>query len=273
MSLQKNSTVMRQFASEAAKSSPAEKFAIQRASVMMLTMEHVEEFIDQRQRSWCIHCGGWIGGLAKSRDHVPTKALLREPFPTNVPVVQVCKSCNEGFSRDEEYLAAFLGCVLSGSTQPEAQASPTAWRILRANEKLRARIERSKSSYRTLGGQTRHVWKPERARVERVILKNSRGHALFECGEPMLRAPDHVLCFPLLSLTKTERDEFEDAETGSLWPEVGSRMMTRWVTGQDLSGGWVIVQEGAYRYSVAQNGGLRVRIVISEYLAAEVLWN
>jgi hypothetical protein len=49
-------------------------------------------------------------------------------------------------------------------------------------------------------------------------------------------------------------------------------MMTRVVTGQDLVGDWVTVQEGTYRYAVAQVGRMRVRSVIHEYLATEVLW-
>jgi 3-hydroxyisobutyrate dehydrogenase-like beta-hydroxyacid dehydrogenase len=61
---------------------------------------------------------------------------------------------------------------------------------------------------------------------------------------------------------------------GSLasWPEVGSRMMTRVATGEDMVGQWVVVQEGVYAYSVQQNGGLRVRSVLFEYLATEVQW-
>ncbi|MGH6846825.1 MAG: hypothetical protein ACREC0_05140 [Methylocella sp.] len=49
-------------------------------------------------------------------------------------------------------------------------------------------------------------------------------------------------------------------------------MMTRLATREDLAGQWVVVQQGIYRYSVQQAGGLRVRSVLSEYLATEVLW-
>ncbi len=50
-------------------------------------------------------------------------------------------------------------------------------------------------------------------------------------------------------------------------------MMTRVITGQDLDGPWVTVQEGTYRYSVAQRGGLVVRSVLYEYLTTEVQWS
>jgi hypothetical protein len=61
-------------------------------------------------------------------------------------------------------------------------------------------------------------------------------------------------------------------EGGSIWPEVGSRMLTRVVTGQDLRNGWVMVQAGVYRYVVLQDDGLLVRSVLHEYLATEVHW-
>ncbi len=59
----------------------------------------------------------------------------------------------------------------------------------------------------------------------------------------------------------------------TFWPELGSRMMTRILTGQDLSDGWVIVQDGVYRDAVLQQGRLTVRSVIEECLATEVRWD
>lgn len=91
----------------------------------------------------------------------------------------------------------------------------------------------------------------------------------------MLHSPVHVRVVPLESMTATERQNFEGlGDKGSLspWPEVGSRMMTRLLTGEDMTKDWVVVQEGAYRYSVQQDGGLRVQSVLSEYLATEVQW-
>ena len=236
-------------------------------------MDQIEEFVDERQKAWCIHCGGWIVELETNRDHVPSKSLLRKPYPTNLPVVQVCKACNEGFALDEEYLIGFLGCVLAGSTDPNRQDNPKVERILRENAKLRARMDRARTEYQTLGGETRSFWKPETERVNRVIVKNARGLAFFEYGEPMLTEPEHVWSAPLEGLTSEQRAAFENIGSGGLLPEVGSRMLTRVMTGQDLSGDWVIVQDGIYRYAVAQFGVMLVRSVLFEYLATEVYWS
>ena len=237
-------------------------------------MDKIEEFVDERQQSWCIHCGAWIVGVAANEDHVPSKGLLRKPRPANLPVVRICTDCNHGFSADEEYLFLFLNCVLAGSTDPETQEDPKVRRALQRHNKLRARIERSKTEYRTIGGETRYIWTPETERINRVVVKNARGHVFYEYGDPMLTEPDQVWAMPLELLPVAQRDAFENIHGGEAgWPEVGSRMMTRLMTGQDLRDGWVVVQDGIYRYSVAQPGGNLVRSVLYDYLATEVCWH
>ena len=79
--------------------------------------------------------------------------------------------------------------------------------------------------------------------------------------------------WPLDSLTAEERVEFEAVHTGPGLPKVGSRMMTRVLSGQDLVDGWVVLQDGVYRYAVMQEDYFTVRSVMVEYLAAEVHWN
>ncbi|MFN4009859.1 MAG: hypothetical protein ACK4K8_07890 [Pannonibacter sp.] len=197
-------------------------------------MERIEEFVDERQKSWCIHCARTLAGLETNEDHVPTKSLLAKPRPHHLPVVTICRECNNGFSRDEQYAVAFLSCVLSGSTTPEQQRNASAARALTESPALRAMIEQAKTEHRTLGGDTRIVWQPDIARIHRVILKNARGHAYFEYGEPMLEPPAHVWASPLECLSESERANFEGLDdSGELaaWPEVGSRMMTRIWTG------------------------------------------
>jgi hypothetical protein len=137
-------------------------------------MDQIQAFVDERQKSWCIHCGKWITDLETDRDHVPSKCLLRKPYPANLPVVEVCKPCNNEYSLDEEYLIAFLGSVLAGTTEPERQTIPAANRVLSRNNKLKARIERAKTVER-YADEDRLVWKPEHDRINRIVVKNARG--------------------------------------------------------------------------------------------------
>ena len=188
-------------------------------------MDHIHEFIDQRQKSMCIHCRAWISEVENSADHVPSKSLLRKPYPAHLPVMKICMDCNNKFSNDEEYMFLFMQCVLAGTTDPERHSDPKV------------------------------------------------GHAFYECGEPTFAKPAFVWSAPLETMSKAEHARFAKAQAEGLWPEVGSRMMTRVITGQNLSDGWVVVQDGVYRYSISQNGGILVKTVLYEYLAAEVYWN
>lgn len=234
-------------------------------------MRKIGDFSDSRNKSWCIHCARPVSSVELSRDHVPSRCLLAKPYPADLPVVFICRECNTDFAPDEEYLVAFLGAVLSGTVEAEAQVHPRSGAILRSNSELRSAIARAATTYMTRSGKERSVWQPDMQRVLNVVLKNARGHAYYEFGEPMLAPPAHIWAAPLSSLSDEKRDIFEDV-TMDLWPEVGSRMMTRFLTGEDLVDGWVEVQAGLYRYAVFQRGGLTVRSVAADFLASEVSW-
>lgn len=90
-------------------------------------------------------------------------------------------------------------------------------------------------------GRWQIIWLPEIERIHQVILKNARGHAFYEYGEPMLDDPVSVTAVPLISMNQNQRNDFEEAGGPFAGrPEVGSRMITRVMTGQDLDDGWWI---------------------------------
>ena len=159
-------------------------------------MDQLTDYSDSRNKGLCINCGSGLRPEESNRDHVPTRGLLNAPYPENLPVVEVCRQCNSGFSSDEEYLIAFLGSVLSGSTTPVPVRFPAASGILTHTPRLRDRINRSQRVQATLWGHSDLLWEPELDRVERVIVKNARGHVLYELGEPMLERPSHVSVCP-----------------------------------------------------------------------------
>ena len=55
-----------------------------------------------------IQCEVSVSSVKTSEDHVPSKGLLREPRRVNLPMVNICTSCNNGFSADEEDLFLLL---------------------------------------------------------------------------------------------------------------------------------------------------------------------
>lgn len=241
-------------------------------------MDQFRNYSDNRLTQGCIYCGG----RADTRDHVPSKCLLEQPYPSNLPVVGCCDSCNQDFSKDEQYFACLLECVLCGSTDPENIQRASVARIMRDSPALKQRIENSRTE---VDGQIAFV--PETERVCNVILKLARGHAAFELSQQCIGEPDHFWYGPLSSLPQENRDAFDSVHFQYVFGEVGSRNMQRLlvtqmpmqsIDGEQQNVGmiindWIDVQENRYRFLTIDDAGvLVIRIVIAEYFACEVAW-
>lgn len=228
-------------------------------------MEFLPSYGDERALAFCAFCGGETG----TRDHCPSRVFLDEPYPENLPVVPACSACNTGFSVDEEYLACLVSCVIAGSTDPDMISREKIKGILEHTPALRARIEASRS---TLDGTI--IFKPENERVLAIVTKLAKGHALYELHEPCISTPDEIDYLPLMLMTDTQRESFENPEPFGGYPEVGSRALQRLLIGTDVEyGGWLVVQPGQYRYHASLESGIDIRIVINEYLACYVHWD
>ena len=57
---------------------------------------------------------------------------------------------------------------------------------------------------------------------------------MFEHGQPAQGEPTHVAIEPLQTLTPEAVRSFETIDYGPGWPEVGSRLMSRLVSGEDM---------------------------------------
>lgn len=237
-------------------------------------MKYMDDFSDQRNKAWCIHCGKWLEQVETNHDHVPSKGLLLQPYPEELPVIEICMGCNTSFSSDEEYLQIFLECVLAGSTESSFSHNPKIRRALDRNSNLKSRLDQSRTVKKGVDGSDQILWKPEPHKIQRVILKNARGHAYYEIGEPLLEEPSWVHFIPLHNMSEEDWLTYNTKHfPDSLWPEVGSRMLDRLVSGEDMVDDWVIVQRGIYRYRVQQIGAsIAVKSIVREYLATEVIW-
>jgi hypothetical protein len=236
-------------------------------------MKGMPDFSDERHKAWCIHCGAVLADVENNLDHVPSKSILDRPFPNNLPTTRLCRSCNTSFSKDKEYFIAFLGSVLAGTADPERQIVERAEKTLSKNRRLQEEIESQLQVVQDEKGNDHVSFLPEISQIQNVIVKNARGHVLFEHGEPAIGQPVRVSIQPIPTMPPEMRMSFEAIDYGASWPEVGSRLMARLISGEDMrSDGWVIVQPEAYRFAVMDNGQFVVRTVIREYLATEVIW-
>ena len=237
---------------------------MQRERTLEVDMEQLRNLGDERQTGFCVYCGS----TTETRDHVPSKVFLDEPYPTNLPVVPACRSCNEGFSLDEEFVACLVACALAGSASARDVRSEKISRILQTKPALASRIDKAREE--NLFGDV--AFRVESDRVRNVVLKLARGHAAFELNEPQFDSPRTLTVVPMPSMTRENRENFERPPTASIWPEVGSRAMQRAIQTSHGSSRWIVVQPGRYRYLTAVSNGAVVRMVLSEYLGGEVTW-
>jgi hypothetical protein len=256
-------------------------------------MREFEDFSDERLKVWCIHCGVMIADIESNRDHVPTKSLLTMTLREQgakydkdgknadneldyLPQVIVCQRCNSSFSPDENYLLCVLHAIMAGSLYPDPKRHPVAATILRSNRHVVRSLKRGPDGQLILFKDLEpFTLFPDTNKIKRVIVKNARGHAFHDIGEPLLDAPSHVAFVPLALLNPEQRDAFEAVDTHtepSMWPEVGSRMTFQLLDEEAMLGDWITVEAGRYRYSIDWSDAVTVKTVIWEYLATETRW-
>ncbi|WP_254972836.1 hypothetical protein [Cyanobium sp. Candia 9D4] len=113
------------------------------------------------------------------------------------------------------------------------------------------------------------------------------GHAAYELAQECRHQPASVWWQPLHLLNQEQREEFDAPEVVTLIGEIGSRGMQRLKVAeikmvspsgeetrqQIILNDWIEVQQQRYRYLASDQAGIiSIRMVIGEYLAAEVTW-
>ena len=242
-------------------------------------MRRFQLFNDKRENyttkeNWCIHCLGAnykrspkTGRLLVKRnnDHVPSKCLLKKPYPRDLPTVKICSVCNLSFAPHEEYLAAFLGAVSHNEHLSEKSLS-----IFDSNNKLSDSLIQSLEIERNEVGVQVHL---NQQRVDVVLAKNAKGHFYFENQRVITSEPDLIRMRPMSEFSASQRAYFEKVDCTGMWSEVGTRAFSREATNPDFKNGWVMVQSGQYRYVIIRkNNEVLIRSVITEEFAVEVFW-
>ena len=126
-----------------------------------------------------------------------------------LPTIRVCHSCNNSFSSDEEYFIAFFGSVLAGTVKPEDQVLDWAEKALRNNLSLQSQIEERLRVEKDGYGKDCIFFIPDIGLIENSVVKNARGHILFEHGQPEMGLPSHVSIQRIPNCTLNTLKEFE----------------------------------------------------------------
>jgi hypothetical protein len=224
-------------------------------------MLKLNRFSDVRLMGSCVFCGG----PNESKDHIPSKIFLDSPFPSDLHSVEACKSCNQSFSGDEEYMACLIEAVICGSVESENLQRDKIKKILDAKPSLKESLGRSME----LAGED-VFFRPEYERITNIVLKTALGHAAYESSELNFRFKPFIAIQVIHLMNDEQRTAFETPIAAEALPEIGSRSFQRAI---QHGTGWVVVQEGRYRFLMHNDfSGCTVKMVFSDYLAAEVSW-
>lgn len=224
-------------------------------------MEQITNFGDRRQLAFCVYCGG----TTETREHIPSRVFLDEPYPENLPTIMVCEKCNHGYSFDEEYVACLIECARVGGVEKSILERKKIKIILAQRPKLLARLKAMITSSTNTA-----LFSIEANRIERVLAKLVRGHMLFDQNEPWPDSSIELKYGGMEMFNDASRRYFESIPIINFLPEVGSRAMQRMLVTADVAGTpWIEVQSNRYRYLSSASG--IVRIVLSEYVWCEAL--
>ena len=228
-------------------------------------------FIDERLRNVCANCHEYD---PSTQDHNPSKVFLDKPYPDDLPTVPMCRECNESFSSDEQYVACLIECAVTGFESIHAIQRPNIRRIMESDRVLMARLQAARS----LTSKEAPIFEVDMKRMIGVVTKLARGHINFELSNVMDRPADIVTVTTITQLSDQQRALFVANPEPTVLPEIGSRQFLSllFVEGAGIySEGWSdwkIIQPNRYQYVVEQEFGDSVRILLSNYLCCEVIW-
>lgn len=219
--------------------------------------------------SGCVYCGK----PANTREHVPSKSLLIEPFPENLPTIPACFECNNGFSADEEYFICCLE-VLKNKVYANYSISEHVRSILSKKGSLHQLIESQ------ISGKDSCIYPFfDTDRFARIITKLAIGHAGYEYDDLNFDGATGLWFEFAPNISEEYKTEFESPKLLDVIPEISSRFSCNACIIQNVESGeafalsdWISVQDQRYSYNVSLNdsGGVSVKMIILNFLYCQV---
>lgn len=238
-------------------------------------MDWYRECSDRQFDGICAYCGA----IADTRDHVPSKALLDEPYTENIPVVPCCYKCNNDFSKDEEYFSCAIECCKHMTTNLSSLKRNKVIKALKRNPKLKSELSESIIIQKDSFGNDFYSFNFDNNRLINVIIKLAKGHARYEHSSPFLEEPKSIFFNTISDLSEEEKRLFYTIPISNKLTEIGSRSSNFVI--QKLEGDivgvislWEMVQENHYQYLVYYDevsNHTEVRIELANMFCIQVI--
>lgn len=227
---------------------------------------------DKSKENGCIYCGD----KAETREHIPSKVLLLEPYPDNLPTIPACFKCNNSFSADEEYFACYLE-MLKSQVYNDFSCSEHILDILEKKPQLRQLIN---SQITNIDGKVKLSY--DKNRFIHIINKLAICHTGYDFDNVDFDGPVNTWYDFAFNLTHEEKVKFEMPQIMDCLPEISSRFSCNFCIAENTQTGemfllndWMTVQEHRYKYYISHNdnGGIRVKIIVYDYFYCQVDFN
>lgn len=198
---------------------------------------------NKRDEYSCVYCLE----KANSREHLPSRIFLDEPYPSKLAILPSCVRCNNSFSSDEQYLACLIDYVQYKLEKLECVRRNKIKRTFQSRPHFEKEFEKA-TCYKDNGEVDYIEYDVEK--IESIILKLAKGHAIYSLSEVNLGEPTIINFKFLTQLTQEELNTFNSAVFLNKVPEVGARGAT-YITVTDEGipiEQWKVVQENQYRF-------------------------
>lgn len=222
---------------------------------------------NKKDKFSCIYCFE----KADSREHIPSKIFLDEPYPETLAVLPACKKCNNSFSANEQYLACLIDYIQYKLCNKDDIKREKIRKTFQKRPKIKELFERN-TVYKE-GGELEYI-EYDNKQIEEVLIKLAKGHAIYSLSHIGLEIPSAINFMFLTELSEEQYINFNSCVKLEVIPELGSRECFICVTedGTPIAD-WKVVQENQYRYLAFEHkAGVCVRIVIGEFFYAEIVW-
>lgn len=231
---------------------------------------------ERDSQMFCIYCGE----IANTREHCPSKAFLKKPYPTNLPTLPACKKCNNGFSSHERYTKYLLKFLYYHYTEKNEHM------IIDDDVEIKQAYESA----------IKFIKKPfYDKRMAKVFYKLAIGHAVYEISEGYYSYEweekiSHIAYIfkPMLSKEKWEKLKVLEDFNEKVTPELGSREFRNIYVLQKPKQeedcieentlnvcvlDWTVVQEGQYMYKAfLEQDKICVKMIFMDFLYVGVVF-
>ena len=232
-------------------------------------MRQVANYYDERHDDFCVYCGNTIKG-SKTKDHVPSKILLDEPYPENLPKVYSCNECNQSLSTNELYFSCIIEYLICQSTDIDSFQRGKIIEKLRQKPHIRKEIESKLFIKKDL------LFYPfDDIKFLTVIRKLLLGHLAFEFSIPTVNQLETVEVKLRKEISEEEFQKFKTVQKIEIAPEVGSRAMGAFLMNNlYLKNDWKTVHKDFYEYLVYQNEDeYSAKIIIRNFILIRGDWS